>query len=52
MAGQPGPQSDREFACGCRSAWRPLEHWLLIGGILLIVLSFATDLFFVRPGQH
>ena len=29
-------------------AWRPLEHWLLVGGILLIILSFAADLFFVK----
>ncbi len=28
--------------------WRPLEHWLLIGGIGLIILSFAADLFFVK----
>ena len=28
--------------------WRPLEHGLLIGGILLISLSFAVDLFLVK----
>lgn len=28
--------------------WRPLEHGLLVGGILLIVLSFAVDLFLVK----
>ncbi len=30
------------------AAWRPLDHGLLIGGILLIMLSFATDLFLVK----
>ena len=30
------------------AAWRPLEHWLLVGGILVIILSFATDLFLVK----
>lgn len=30
------------------AAWRPLEHWLLIGGILLIILSFGADLFLVK----
>ena len=31
--------------------WRPLEHRLLIGGILLIILSFGTDLFMVKLNQ-
>lgn len=28
--------------------WRPFEHWLLIGGMSLIALSFATDLCLVK----
>lgn len=28
--------------------WRPLEHGLLVGGILSISLSFAVDLFLVK----
>ncbi len=34
-----------------RIAWRPLEHWLLIGGVALIVLSFAVELFLVKIPQ-
>ncbi|NKI35158.1 hypothetical protein HFP89_08265 [Wenzhouxiangella sp. XN79A] len=28
--------------------WRPLEHGLLVGGILMISLSFGVDLFLVK----
>ncbi len=42
----PGPEI-LEILEEQHTAWRPLDHWLLMGGILLIVLSFATDLFFV-----
>jgi len=33
------------------AAWRALEHWLLIGGIALIALSFAADLFLVKLAE-
>lgn len=43
----PGPELV-EILEEQHAAWRPIEHWLLIGGILLIIMSFAVDLFLVE----
>lgn len=46
-ANDPGPELV-EILESQVAAWRPLEHGLLIGGIVLIALSFAVDLFLVK----